>query len=154
MLNVVPETHIQHAIRLIENDHLEGIQLQRPALHVIHHPPRRADDHLRARREGAELALITLPAVDRHLHHAFLKESQFAKLFGNLHGQLPRRAEHEDLHFAQPGIDLLDRGNRKSGGLTRAGRGLTHDVPPSEGKRNDGGLNGRGFLETHLIDCL
>ena len=59
--------------------------------------------------QAAELALVALPAVDRQLAHAALEERELRDFLGDLHGELARRAEDQDLRRAQTAIDLLDR---------------------------------------------
>ena len=151
VLDVVAKTHVEHPVRLVEDDDLQRVQLQRAAGHVVHDAARRADDHLRAGVERAELPLVALAAVDRHLHQPLLEERQLAELLGHLHRQLARRAEHEHLHRAQFHVHLLDRRDGEGCGLARAGRGLADDILARQTMRDDGGLDGRSFLETHLV---
>ncbi len=154
MLDVVAKTHVEHAVRLVEHHDLERIEPERAALHVVHDAPGRADDNLRAGREGAELPVVTLAAIDRHLHQALLESRQFAKFLRHLHRQFAGRAKHQHLHLLQGHVHLLDRRDGKRRGLAGARGGLAHDVASGQAEGNHGGLDGRGFLETHLIHRL
>ena len=132
MLDVVTEAHVEHPVHLVEDDDLERVELQRAALHVVHDATGRADDDLRAGRQRAELPLVGLAAVDRHLHQALLEQRQLAELLGHLHRQFARRAEHEHLHLAHPHLHLLDGRDGKRRRFARARGRLAHDVacPP------------------------
>ena len=46
--DVVAETHVEHDVHFVEDDHLHGFEPQRAAAHVIHDAAGRADDDLRA----------------------------------------------------------------------------------------------------------
>jgi hypothetical protein len=154
VLDVVAETHVEHPVGLVEHDDLQRVELQRAARHVVHDAARRADDDLRPGVQRAELPLVALAAVDRHLHQAFLEKGQLAEFLRHLHRELARRAEHEHLHRAQLHVHLLDGRDGKGRGLARAGGGLADDILAGQPVRNHRRLDGRGFLETHLVDGL
>ena len=153
-LDVVAETHVEHAVGLVENDELDRVELERAALHVVHHAAGRADHDLGAGVERAELPLVGLAAVDGHLAHAFFEEGELGDLLRDLDGEFTRGAEDERLHLLDGGVDAFDHGNAEGGGLARAGGGLADHVAPFQQQRDDGGLDGRGFLESHLVDGL
>ena len=46
--DIVVETHVQHAVRFVEHQRIERIQLQGAAFDVVHDAARRADDDVRA----------------------------------------------------------------------------------------------------------
>ena len=43
-LYVLPESHVQHLIRLIQHNRMEMLHFYGSAAHMIHHPPRRPDN--------------------------------------------------------------------------------------------------------------
>ena len=76
---------------------------------MIHHAARRADDDLRALAQAAELAVVTLPAVNRQLAHAALEGRELRDFLGDLHRQFARRTQNQHLRRAQIRIHSLDR---------------------------------------------
>ena len=153
-LDVLAETHVEHPVGLVEDDHPEVLQLQRLALQMVHHAPWRADDDLRAFAQTAELAVVALPAVDRQLAHALLEHRQLRHLLRDLHGQLPRRAEDQHLRPANGYVHALDRRDGKCRGLARAGLRKPDDVGAGEELGNGLGLDRRRLLEAHFGDGL
>ena len=151
-LDVFAKAHVEHAIGLIEDDHLDRVELQRPALKVIHHAAGRADDDLRAVLQAAKLALVALPAVDRQLADAALEKGELGDFFRDLHGQFARGAEDQHLRGAQIAIHLLDRRDGEGRGFSRARLRLPDDIVSSEQDRDGGGLNRRGLLVTDPRD--
>ncbi len=151
-LDVVAEAHVEHAVALVEDDDLEVVELDRAALHVVHHATGRADHDLGAGLERAELALVGLAAEDRHLAHALFVEGELGDLLRHLHRELACRAQDQRLDFLDRRVDALDGGDAEGGGFARAGGGLADDIAAFEQQRDNSGLNGRGFLEAHLID--
>ena len=151
-LDVVAETHVEHHVHLVEDDHLHGFKPQRAAPHVVHHAARRADDDLRALFESPELALVGLAAVNRQRGDAALEERELVDLLRHLHGQFARRAKDEHLHGAQIGIGFLDGGNGECGGLAGPGLGLAHHVLARHQDRNGRGLNRRGLFKAKFFN--
>ena len=132
LLDVVAKAHVQHAVALVEDHHPQRVEFQGPALHMVHHAPRRADHHLRPGRQRAELPLVTLPTVDRHLHHAAFEKRQLVDLLGHLHRQLARRTQNQHLHLLDLRVHPLDGRNRKRRRLARSRRRLPHHVAPRQ----------------------
>ena len=95
--DVVAETHVEHDVHLVEDDHLDGVEPERAAAHVVHDAARRADDDVRALAQPEELAVVGLAAVDRQRVEAAFEERQLVDFLGNLHGQLARRAKDQHL---------------------------------------------------------
>ena len=93
--DVVEEAHVEHAVGLVQDDHLHLVQDQRAAVEVVHDAARRADDDLRAIAQAAQLAVVGLAAVDRNFPHALLEGGELRHFLRDLHGQLARGAEDE-----------------------------------------------------------
>ncbi len=145
-LDVLDKAHVQHLVGLIENHITHVGQVQAAASNVVHHPPRRPDDHLRALAEAAQLAVNGLAAIDGQDADAAIAAILVARL-GHLDGQLARGGEHDGLDLAQGRVHPFEHGQGKGGRLARAGLRLTDDVLPlhqqADGLRLDGG---RGLI--------
>jgi hypothetical protein len=94
-LELLAKAHLEHAIRLVEDDVLDSIADERTGPQVVERPARRADDDLRSLRECAPLE-----AERGAAHHDLDGESanpleEPAQLFANLHGELSRRHQNE-----------------------------------------------------------
>src|SRR5215203_337477 len=63
-LDVLNESHVEHLVRLIEDEEANVIQFQRAPAHVVHDSSRRADHDLHAALQTAELSLVRLAAID------------------------------------------------------------------------------------------
>ncbi len=150
LLYVMDETHVQHAVRLVQDNGRESAGVDAPAIDEIEDAPRGADDEV-----IETLQLHDLRADSRAAHadggedlHAACK---FAKLLFNLDGELARRGEDEC-----PAFSVLyrgvDDGYQESRRLAGAGVGKTYDIAPFENKGDDLVLNGRGSSNTRLAD--
>ena len=147
VLDVVAEAHVQHDVGLVEDEHLELVEAQGAALHVVHDAAGGADDNLRALAEADELAVVGLAAVDGQGVDAALKEGEFVDLFADLDGELAGGAEDEDLDGAELGVGFLNGRDGEGGGLAGTGLGLADDVLAGHQNGDGGGLDGRGLLE-------
>src|SRR5690606_41892906 len=63
---VFEETHAQHLVGLVEHDGREGVEAEGAAAQVVHHAPRRPDDHVQTAAQPADLLADGLAAVDGH----------------------------------------------------------------------------------------
>ena len=135
-LDVLPEAHIQHLVRLVQDGQPQGGEPQRPPAQMVHHPPRCADDEV-----GPPLQLVDLPlhrgaAVHRrHLDPGGVA-GKFLHLGCGLHRQLPGRAEHQHLHPLGLRVDAVDGRQAEGGGLAGAGVGPADQVPARQDQRD------------------
>ena len=86
------EAHVEHAVRLVEHEHLHGVERHEAAVDEILQATRRRDDHV------GGLGLVRLrpqrdAAVDRC--DLDLVAGDQRELLGHLHAELARRHEHE-----------------------------------------------------------
>ncbi len=58
------ETHIQHPIRLVENERAHVAELRGAPLHVVHEAPGRCDDDVDASPQRAQLASHRLATIN------------------------------------------------------------------------------------------
>ena len=121
MFDILAEAHVEHAVRLVEDDHFHRVQPQGSALHVVHDSPRRANHDLHAFFQFMELPLIRRPAVNRHRMNAALVDREFVNLIRNLHGQLAGGAHNQNLNRSVLRRTNFNRRNCKGRRLSRAG---------------------------------
>ena len=135
-LDVLQESHAQHLVRLVEHHHRDAGEIERAAAQVIHHPARRADDHVNAGGQAMELELHRLPAVDgQHAHGAEMLRVGVDR-FGDLDRELTRRRQHERLDLAPIDVEARQERQRERGGLARPRLRLSHHVPAREERRD------------------
>jgi hypothetical protein len=84
--DVLAEAHVEHAIGLVENDHLDRAKLQGAALHVVHDAARSSNNDLDAFFEFEKLAFVGSAAVNRNGMHAAFVCGEFVNLIGDLSG--------------------------------------------------------------------
>src|SRR5829696_1909564 len=117
-LDVLDETHVEHLVRLVEDEEADVIQFQRASAHMVHDPPRCADHDLHAALETAKLSLVRLTAIDGQGFDV-LVAAIFVERLGYLNRELPCRGQNQTLNRALFGIDSLDNGQPESGRLPR-----------------------------------
>ena len=64
-VEVVGEAHVEHLVGLVEDEHLQRVELERLAPHVIERAARRGDDDVGAALERADLLVHRRAAVER-----------------------------------------------------------------------------------------
>ena len=147
-VEVVGEAHVEHLVGLVEDQHLQRVELERAAPHVIERAARGGDDDVGAAFEGADLLVHRRAAVERQDRQPDAFRVLVHRL-GDLHRQLARRHEHEAAGLARAGrpcADPLQHRQRERGGLAGAGLGLAEQIAPFEQQRNRLALNRRRFL--------
>ena len=149
-LNVLAESHVEHLVRLVQNDRVHMVAADRLAAQMIHHAPRRADDDLRA-LERADLLCDILPAVDREHFHAVHVFGKLADLLRRLHSKLPCRTQDQCLRVLDLFLDLLKYRNAESRRLSGSCLSLTDHIRACHGDRDRLALYGRCLLKAHLL---
>ena len=95
-LHILDEAHLQHLIRLVEDDLVYTAERKRSAPYVIEQTSRRTDDELRTAAQLFLLALDIRPAID----HNGANTKGLGERFGDaldLDGELARRCDDECL---------------------------------------------------------
>src|SRR5208337_3189209 len=64
VLDVAYEAHVQHEVRLVENEELDAVEVKGPALVEVHEPSRGADYHVRLCAQRLDLDVYRSAAVD------------------------------------------------------------------------------------------
>ena len=152
--DVVAETHVEHPVGFVEDDHFERAQAQGAPFEVVHDASGSARDDLRPVFQTAELGAVGGAPVNREFFDPLFKGAQFCDLSGHLHGQFAGRAQDQNLRGAYARIHAFDCGDGKSGGFSRTGAGKSGDVLAGKEGGNGGSLDGGSLFETHLFDGL
>src|SRR5437667_1933946 len=150
--NVRKESHVEHAVRLVEDEDLETAEVHVPAGHVVEEPARRRDDDIDARSEGVFLWCHSDAAVNGVSAgpRAFREAAQGDLDLGR---ELPGRGEDEGARpagclFEKPLEDRKEKGGR----LARTGLGCPDHVPSGEDWRDRLTLNRRRSLVAEAVD--
>ena len=94
--HIVDKAHIEHAVGLVEDQHLDMRKVDAAALHVVEESPRRGDDDIDAAAKGAKLVLDTYAAVNGQ-RAKMQKSAVVDDAFFDLEGQFARRRKDERL---------------------------------------------------------
>ncbi len=145
--HVVDEAHVQHAVGLVEHEHLHVPQIEGAALHVVHQSARRGDDDINAATQGGQLPLDTHAAIDgRRAQRQESPVIEHAPL--DLHAQFACRRENQGPDDFLGGGPLVaqpvQNGQHEGRGFAGAGLGTADDVLAANGGRKGPGLNLRG----------
>jgi hypothetical protein len=147
-LEVVGETHVEHLVRFVENEHLDRVERERPTTDVIQRTTWCRHDDIDAALEGTQLLRHRLSTVDRQNPHAEWSPVLMDGL-GDLHRELARRNENESAYRLSAVVrrsDALEQRQGERSGLPRSGRGLPEHVASSEERRNRFALDIRGLF--------
>ena len=88
------ESHVQHAIALIEHQHFHAIQLHQLAIEKVFEPARGCDHQAHAAAQRIELRAFGKSADDQRGAHVALRHQLPVDLL-HLHGQLARGQQHQ-----------------------------------------------------------
>ena len=131
--DVLDETHVQHAVRLVEDHRVTPGEGEDAVPEELEHPAGRPDDHLSATAQLLDLLARVHAADDQRDTHASLP-AQFLEYARDLQREFPGRREHERLHRHPLRIDPADDGSTEADGLAGSRLGLTHDVDALENR--------------------
>ena len=158
-LHVGKETQVQHLVGLVEDEHLDVAQVQRPAVGQVEQSPRGADDDLDAAGQGVQLGVVADAAVDG-------EDPGLADLGGDRHvlahlqRELAGRGDDQGLRGAGLRLQLevtvaadddpLQSGDAEGECLAGSGAGLADHV--GAGQRDGDGhlLDREGVDDVHL----
>ncbi len=124
------EAHVEHAVRLVEDEDLDVVEGDHLPLDEVLKPPGRRDDDVRA-LEPLGLRPDWRAAVGDTDPDA-LRGSEGLDRVGHLERELPGRHEHESLGGLTVSGDPLDERDSESDCLARSGRRLCKDVASGE----------------------
>jgi len=136
------ETHVEHAIDFVQNEHFDFTKTHRGAVKVIDEAAWGGDDDIGTGREIFGL----FSKADASVEERDFQTGVFAvffELFGDLVGKFAGRFEDKDLRFSEF-FDLGKGRKSESGSLTGTGLGRADDVASFKNNRNGLRLN-RGW---------
>ena len=150
--DVWQEAHVEHPIRLVEDQDLEPLEPRVGEAEVVEEPARGRDQDVHAAPERLHLGLHPDAAEDGRARHPHMAR-ELAPVLVDLRGQLARGGEDERSRdsAAAPGQAVENRQHER-GRLAAAGDGAGEHVPPGEAGRDGVRLDGRRRFEAHLID--
>ena len=155
--DVVDEAHVQHPVRLVQHEHLDPPEIDRPATDVVEKSARRRDHDVAARAERGELrshpdAAEDGGAADRNVRPVG------RDALADLERELARRHEDKGAHGPGPrcgrcrGQQALQQREREARGLAGAGLGGGEDVFSAKNRRDRLALDGGGCVVALLGD--
>ncbi len=153
LLHGRPETHVQHAVGLVQHEHLHVAQLDDAAFHEVVQPAGRGHEDVDAAVELRDLPLVLRAA--HHGEHAAVRRFRQLRASGvDLLGQLARGAHDERPRRSRAlgAADALEQGQRERGRLAGAGGRGGHDIATFEDQRDRLLLHGGGGGEAHPLD--
>ena len=146
-LNVRDKTHIQHAIRLVEYERLDGIELHEPLPHQVEQASRRRDDNIDAAVHRLFLRALS-HAAKNHRVGNLQKPAVCRDAVADLCRQLTRRRKDQRPGAAALRVDflgsqLLEQRDGERGGFAGTGLCAAEQIPAIDLRRNGLGLHRR-----------
>ncbi len=147
-LHVVDEAHVQHPVGLVQHQHFHAGQIHEALLLQVQQAARGGHQHVDAPVDAVDLRLHAHAAEDDGgFHRQVLGVGPQVLL--DLGGQLARGAEDQGADAASGLLraalrQAVQDGQRKRGGLARAGLGTGQQVMTGQYGGNGLGLNGGG----------
>lgn len=147
-VNLRLKVHVQQPVRLVEHQEPHGAHGEAlGVLQVVHQPPRRRDNHVRALGQRHRLRHHVFSPRQRDDAGAEVAAERYHHR-RNLDGQLPRRRHDHRVGGARGGArveEALQDGQRERGSLAAARLRQPNDVAPRQGERQRLGLDGGGL---------
>ena len=170
------EAHVEHAVGLVEDEHLDIVEAHRAAVVEVEQAARRRHQHVDPARQRADLLADRHAADDQRR-----RDAEMAAVGGeridDLAAELAGRRQHQHaaalrLQLLRVAGEAMEDGEREGGGLAGAGLGNADEVASGKGWRDGGRLdrrrrgialldegagNGLGKAESikaHSVTCL
>ena len=153
-LHLVDEPHVGHAISLVEDHHLDGVEEDEALVDQVGETARAGDDDVDPASEGLGLLGEGDAAVDgfdaRRIVHA---AGELTDLGADLRGELTGGHEDEASGVTRRGVaEVGDERDSEGEGLARSGRGTTAHVTAAEEVRERCGLDGEGARDVSAVE--
>ena len=148
--DVPDEAHVQHPVRLVEDEDLDPREVDGALADVVQEAPRGGDHDLRTGAQGADLRVESDAAVDGGRAEP-VASAVCSDALLHLERQLARRDDDEDADRRPPvarrrgGPQPLEDREDERGRLAGPGLGTRKHVAPGEHERDRGRLDGRGL---------
>ena len=135
------EAHVGHAVGLVDDDHLDLVEVDLAALDEVGEAAGAGDEDVDAAPERLELRAEPGAAVDRG-DAELAAATEPLELTAHLRGELAGRDEHEAARTLRAGLaDTRDERDAERDGLARTGRGATTEVAAGEAVGHGHGLD-------------
>ena len=153
-----PEAHVEHAVSLVEYEHLHAAQMGGSLVHKVHQTARRGDEHVDAAVECLDLRVVG-NAADYGEDAMVRVLRDGAAHLADLLGELARGSDHQhERTFVALGVaELVHGGQAERGGLARAGLRGGDQVAALQHLGDGLLLHGSGGAVTqlgHSLQCL
>ena len=148
------KAHVEHAVGLVEHEHLHAGQVHHATLHEVLQAPGRGDEHVGTAAQLLDLGAVGRPAEHRGGEVAGLARDLHARA-GDLLGELAGGAHHEHARRAVAALHAGERaqhGQQERGRLAGAGAGGRDDVAAFQDERDGLLLDGGGVLVAQLLN--
>jgi hypothetical protein len=139
------EAHVQHPVRLVEDQHLDVVESRGSGVEVIDQTSWRRDEDRPALTQGLALTFLRHTADDHRGAHPGLTAERIHRL-RDLHRELPGGREHQRAGAGLSGEPLEHRQEVRRG-LSGPGGGAPDDVGPGQRRRDGLALDGGGSGE-------
>ena len=151
--DVGQEAHVEHAVRLVEHQHLEAAQGRIGLPEVVEQAAGRRHDHVDTRAEGVLLRTHAHSAEDGEGAHGRVHR-ELLEVRLDLGRELPGRREDERPRGAPRLVhQSMQDGQPEGGGLAAAGGGAGEDVASLHRRRDGLELDRRRPREAELANA-
>ncbi len=151
-LDVGDEAHVEHPVRLVDDEQAAAVEHDLAAAEQVHQPPGRRDQHVDALFQRLDL-VAHLHAADQQRHGELVMLAVFLEILGDLGGELAGRLEDQRARHAGAGAALredVDHRQHEAGGLAGAGLGDADDVAAHQHRGDRLALDRGGLVIARL----
>ena len=153
LADVRQEAHVEHAVRFVQDEDLEVVELRVREAEVVEQAARRRDQDVGARAEGVLLRPHGDAAEDGGRGHRRV-DGQLPRVLLDLRGQLAGRGQDQRARRAALLSDQAVQDREQEGGrLAAAGHGAGEHVASLHGRRDRVVLDRRRAREAHFLDA-
>ena len=151
--DVGEEAHVEHPVRLVEDEDLEARELRVREAEVVEEAPGRRDDHVDAAPERVLLRAHPDAAEDGRAGHRRV-DGELLEVLVDLRRELARGREDERARrAARLRHEAVEDREDERGGLAAARHRAGEEVPALHRGRDGVELDGRRTGEAHLLDA-
>ncbi len=151
--DVGQEAHVEHPVRLVEDEDLEAGELRVREAEVVEEAPGRRDDHVDAAPERVLLRAHADAAEDGRAGHRRV-DGELLQVLVDLRGELARgREDQRARRAARLGHEAVEDREDERGRLAAARHRAGEEVAAGHRGRDGVALDGRGTGEAHLLDA-
>jgi len=130
------EPHVEHAVGLVDDQHLDLVEIDIPTVAEIQQSPRGGHQNVAVALMQVLALAIVIHAADQGVDLQVGVLAQRLGVLGDLHHQFPGGGDHQGAGLAGEALLLLHRvleqvgddGDQESGGLAGAGLRLAHHI--------------------------